>query len=997
MAPHIPTPATSLVRIARLLAAALILLATARAGADVGNAWTIARPTTPWSGGTARAVTYNNQMWVATNSRQLWSSSNGTSWTMVSPAIPAGDGFHFDLVVFNNKLWAVAVNNINLQQANKNCVLSTTDGKTWTAAATAVPWRSGHANTTVVFNNQLFVVGVSSAGGVGAGQEVYSSSDGVAWTQVTPTLPQGVRIDPGVIVFNGKIWMLGGKDNINYAAYAYHCDAWSSSDGKTWHLENGKCDWYQRKGMALFAPDGMLWLACGSYQEDVRIGTDIMGYGIYQLEEIYLPTLWSSWDGIHWTYNPPDTPFTGNGVLSVAYDNKLWLIQDKICYSVVSDEPPPTLTLPAFSKGNTVIASWTALHQISGYNIQRAETPDFANPLESANVNTATLQRGFGNLADGKTYWYRVRGKKLSGLTSAWSAPVSCTQDATAPAGWITQNYASTDWPMIGAARVCLGVGDRGTQASGISQMRFSADGVRWSPWQPYALNATAWIGRTGNTLLRAQVSDHAGNVADLATTVTVSVHNALFVDCNNTTGPWMGTLEHPYLHINSALFNDHEGDVIVVAPGTYKESIRFGGNNAVLRSIDPQSAEIVKTTVIDAQNQRNAVYFNGTESTATVLAGFTIINGKADPPGYYDEDPITHEPILTQCNGGGIQGNGTHASLFYNRIMNNIAGYTTQSGSYYDDFIATSYSGSGGGIAGCQGLIANNIIANNTVGTTAISSYYKTQPAIGKPLNPEPPQYVDAYNLHGAALFDCNGTIVNNTIWSNHNFGVSYMLEQCRGVIRDNIIDGEAHAVAGTCSSPTYCAMPGWPSGGLANLTADPRLADPAHGDFHLLPDSPCIDAGMFIPGLLRDIDGEARGLDSTTTLRGDGSHFDIGADEYHPASPAVLVLEPHGGESLKAQDVFRIQVAMDPARAGERVRLELRDGCGRALKTWSFPAPGGNLLIFQHLPDVDGAAYSFRAISDSNTLLFDQSPPFEIRRFIANAVAPSAWRQYK
>lgn len=66
-------------------------------------------------------------------------------------------------------------------------------------------------------------------------------------------------------------------------------------------------------------------------------------------------------------------------------------------------------------------------------------------------------------------------------------------------------------------------------------------------------------------------------------------------------------------------------------------------------------------------------------------------------------------------------------------------------------------------------------------------------------------------------------------------------------------------------------------------NITSDPKLLLPEYGEFHLKEDSPCIDAGRFIPELTEDFEGDERGYDGTAENRGDGSDYDIGADEYN------------------------------------------------------------------------------------------------------------------
>jgi len=70
----------------------------------------------------------------------------------------------------------------------------------------------------------------------------------------------------------------------------------------------------------------------------------------------------------------------------------------------------------------------------------------------------------------------------------------------------------------------------------------------------------------------------------------------------------------------------------------------------------------------------------------------------------------------------------------------------------------------------------------------------------------------------------------------------------------------------------------------GEGNISVDPLFVDAANGDFHLLQASPCVDAGRYIDYFTSDFEGDPRGYDGTAEPRGDGSDYDMGADEYVP-----------------------------------------------------------------------------------------------------------------
>jgi hypothetical protein len=107
--------------------------------------------------------------------------------------------------------------------------------------------------------------------------------------------------------------------------------------------------------------------------------------------------------------------------------------------------------------------------------------------------------------------------------------------------------------------------------------------------------------------------------------------------------------------NIQAAVDDSNDGDTIIVYPGLYAESINFLGKNITLKSTNPTTSHIVKSTTISGM-----VCFRGTEDASCTLTGFNIdgyITGfdwEIDPSGKnHTHATISHcvlENIITGC-----------------------------------------------------------------------------------------------------------------------------------------------------------------------------------------------------------------------------------------------------------------------------------------------------------------------------------------------------------
>ncbi len=360
------------------------------------------------------------------------------------------------------------------------------------------------------------------------------------------------------------------------------------------------------------------------------------------------------------------------------------------------------------------------------------------------------------------------------------------------------------------------------------------------------------------------------------------------------------------------------DGDTVIVAPGTYPEDVRFKGKNLILTSTNPLDPATVAQTMIDDVGSGPAVAFDGTEDETCSLRGFTLGDGGTDYGG---------------AISGALRSGRTRARIESNAILDNSAWGEGGAIAYCDGVIRNNtiignYAGNAGGaIAHCNGLIENNIIMDNSVGGGICSlslrpgdddyrieirpggGLYDCDGIIRGNLIVGNKAMGEDYGLWeeqgwGGGLAKCDGVIENNVIWDNcAGLGDGGGLWWCDGLMRNNIIVGN-HAengggAAGTgvirncivwgnravLDDPqlygyvTYSCIQDWMGGGEGNISEDPRFVDAENGDFRLLPDSPCIDAGFNDPELPEtDIAGMHRVMFGGKSLT-----VDMGAYEFY------------------------------------------------------------------------------------------------------------------
>jgi len=360
-----------------------------------------------------------------------------------------------------------------------------------------------------------------------------------------------------------------------------------------------------------------------------------------------------------------------------------------------------------------------------------------------------------------------------------------------------------------------------------------------------------------------------------------------IWVDANAAGDPCQdGSAEHPFETIQQGINASIDTQTVIVRPGVYLENVNFNGKAITVRSTEPLDWDIIKSTIIDANQNGTCVTFDSNEGSNSILKGFTLTGGAG-----------------TDANCGQWSGRAGGAILCWDSAATILNCIMKNNGAMDDDDELEYGAGYGGGIAvigRCAATVANCLIVENAVETQGGAIFIRGA-------SPE-----DSTSI----ITNC--TMANNRIeYSSDRYEVDCFNTQT--VIASSIIYGDVrnlyisdpNLVRYCCIASTY--IPGGyedekydfdPNSG--NITASPRFVrpyedcaqtDPCTGecieylpcDYHLTIDSPCIDTGEpnYQPGAdEKDIDGQSRIM---------GTVIDMGADEF---PPTLMITKPVGGE---------------------------------------------------------------------------------------------------
>ena len=211
-------------------------------------------------------VVFDNKLWIfggvdenGTNLNDAWYTEDGSTWYLHDREAEWDARYGFGVSVHSGKVYITGGYTTSAQ----NDVWYTSDFRTWTQVTVSTAFTARYGHTMLSYNGYLWIL-------IGSGvTNTYQSSDlGVNWIEVNADIGLGQREYHASVVFENKMWILGGNSGGTRQNNVY-----SSTDGDTWTTVDSSADWDARSGHCAAVLLNKIFVYCGysgtAYYNDV--------------------------------------------------------------------------------------------------------------------------------------------------------------------------------------------------------------------------------------------------------------------------------------------------------------------------------------------------------------------------------------------------------------------------------------------------------------------------------------------------------------------------------------------------------------------------------------------------------------------------------------------------------------------------------------------------------------------------------------------------------
>lgn len=288
--------------------------------------WVLATSTAPWGTRDAHSiVTFKDKMyliggidgnaavesngtvkyWEAPHKSDIWVTSDGKDWTLVTDKAPWKNRRSVTTAVFKNKLWLMGGwDQYDYRYDNK--IWYTEDGENWILATSSTPRFEGREGHTLnVYDGKLWLMGGVNFVKRITYNDVWYSENGYDWVLATSSAPWTPRYDHAVSVFKDSLYLTGG---LHINTHNTESEVWVSKNGIDW--EHRVPDWPSRHGHISESYNNALWVI-GGWNVTIDKGVN---------------DTWFTYDGFKWMKTDSDGPWIGReDHMGDIFKGKMWV------------------------------------------------------------------------------------------------------------------------------------------------------------------------------------------------------------------------------------------------------------------------------------------------------------------------------------------------------------------------------------------------------------------------------------------------------------------------------------------------------------------------------------------------------------------------------------------------------------------------------------------------------------------------------------------------
>lgn len=272
-------------------------------------------------------LNFKNQLWIiggysgSEYQNNVWTSNDGQNWSLKVKNAGFTPRRYHQALVYNNKLWVIggeqAPATAAMDPVVLNDVWSSEDGLHWTQESANADFPVRYRHQSVVFDNKIWVIGGYQNKGQIIG-DIWSSSNGTDWQQqISSSAIFSPRMSHRVTVLGNKLFLVGGASTDYYRDGSVMGDIWTSSNGIDWSEVTDSADFPARIDHQLITHQDKLWLIAGH------------GGSAGDLDDV-----WTSINGSQWQQIDVNTGFGKRMRHQVtALNGKLWLHEGRTSWS----------------------------------------------------------------------------------------------------------------------------------------------------------------------------------------------------------------------------------------------------------------------------------------------------------------------------------------------------------------------------------------------------------------------------------------------------------------------------------------------------------------------------------------------------------------------------------------------------------------------------------------------------------------------------------------